>query len=98
MLLYSSQCKKSCIVNFKGATFMKRPVMTIVLTCLLSMSVLAGDVHTPELPAPTPSGTPGIMALPGETPSALNGTVTSDVWQQATDAAFKALLSVLSIV
>ncbi|MBC8031659.1 MAG: hypothetical protein H7Z16_16360 [Pyrinomonadaceae bacterium] len=75
---------------------MKRPVMTMVLTCLLSMSVLAGDVHTPELPAPAP--TPHITASPSETPLATGAMATDDVLRQATEAALSALLSVLSFV
>jgi hypothetical protein len=54
---------------------MKRFLMTIVLTCLLSVSALAGEVPTVGVASPPPSApgdghTPGAPApAPGDVPS-----------------------------
>jgi len=76
---------------------MKRPLMTVFLTCLLSVSALAGEQHTGDSPAPTPSGTPGMTASPVEILSTPI-VPTSEALQQISDAALSALLSVFSFV
>lgn len=75
---------------------MKRLVMTIALTLVLSSSALAGEIpcDAPAPPPPTPnqitSATP-----PVETPYVLGDLPTSGSPQQMSDAALFAFLSVL---
>jgi hypothetical protein len=83
----------------KGATFMKRLVMTMVLTSVLSISALAGDQTTGgDAPAPVPSGTPQMTSSPSEIPLVPGAVATDDAVRQAFEAALSALLSVLSFV
>jgi hypothetical protein len=42
---------------------MKRFLMTVALTCALSVSALAGDMPTVGAPAPAPSGTQSSAAV-----------------------------------
>lgn len=75
---------------------MKRCLMTLALTSVLSMSAWAGEIPTTDSPAPAPSGTPqGISiqtsSLPGELP-------TTDAAQQLWDATLSALLAVLRFI
>jgi hypothetical protein len=76
---------------------MKRLAMTIGLTCLLSMSTLAGDVHGVDSPAPAPSPTPQPMTST-DTTFVWVEPASYDALQQITDAALSAVLSVLSFV
>jgi len=76
---------------------MKRLVMTICLTCVLSMSALAGDVHTVDSPAPAPSPTPLTMTSTATTSVGDESAIT-DALQQITDAALSAMLTVFSFV
>lgn len=71
---------------------MKRLVMTIALTVVLSSSALAGDIPC-DAPAPPPDETTQITSapLPGEIP-------TSGYVEQLTDAALSSLLAVLGLV
>jgi hypothetical protein len=58
------------LFNIEGATSMKKFLMTIALTSVLSVSALAGEMPTCGAPAPEPSGTetiPGDIAAPGFT-------------------------------
>jgi len=43
---------------------MKRLLITLALTCVLSGSVLAGDVDTAGAPAPAPAPVPGETSGP----------------------------------
>ena len=59
---------------------MKRFLMTIALTCVLSASALAGDMPTCGVMSPSPSGTTASATSPGEMPtvglSALSALLT----------------------
>lgn len=78
---------------------MKRLVMTLTLTGVLSVSSLAGDMHGDGAPAPAPSGTPqGISSSPSPTLSVPGDIPTSDSAQPVLDSALSALLSVLGLV
>jgi len=72
---------------------MKRLLMTIALTCVLSSSVLAGEIPISDVTSPQPSGT--IQATnttsPGEIP-------TSGYADQMSDAALSGLLAVLGLL
>jgi len=48
---------------------MKRFMMTLVVTCVLSASVLAGDVPTVGVTAPPPPPPASTSTAPGEIPS-----------------------------
>lgn len=71
---------------------MKRFLMTIALTCVLSGSALAGDMPTCGVMSPPPSETTETASLtsPGEMPAC-------GLAQQISDAALSALLSVLGL-
>ena len=76
---------------------MKRFTMAVALVCLLSVSVLAGDIPC-GAPSPASDGitqTPG-AASPGEIPSGgVPGEIPSGGF--VSDAALSALLTVLSL-
>ena len=76
---------------------MKRFVVTIALTCALSVSALAGDMHGTDSPAPSP--TPQrIRSVSSEpTISALGETYNGDS-AQTFDEALDVLLSVFGLV
>ncbi len=69
---------------------MKRFVMTIALTCILSGSALAGDVPSVGFTAPPPDETATLTA-PGDIP-------TSDFARQMSEAALTLVQLVLSAV
>lgn len=71
---------------------MKRLLMTIALTFVLSCSALAGEIPC-DAPAPPPPAPNQITSedLPGEIP-------TSGYVEQISDAALSGLLTVLSLV
>lgn len=78
---------------------MKRLVMTMVLTSVLSMSALAGDQNSGgDATARAPNGTPQMTASPSEISLAPGAMATDDAVRQAAEAALSALLSVLSFV
>lgn len=70
---------------------MKRLLMTVALTLVLSCSALAGDIPCGN-PSPAPEGTTQTtnMTAPGEIPC--------DFAEQISDAALSALLTVLGLV
>ncbi len=69
---------------------MKRFVMTIALTCVLSASALAGDVPTVGVTAPPPPET-STPTAPGEIPS-------TDLRQQVSEAVLAFVQLVLGVV
>lgn len=79
---------------------MKRLVMTLALTGVLSISVMAGDIPTTDSPAPAPGGTTNATSTtsPGQIPSAPGDIPTSDAAQPVFDAALSAFLSVFGLV
>lgn len=72
---------------------MKRLLIAIALTCVLSSSALAGDIPSVGAPSPAPAGASqtSISPSPGEIP-------TSGLAEQIPDAALSALLSVFSFL
>lgn len=71
---------------------MKRFVITIVLTCALSSSALAGDIPSLGFAAPAPNGsTPATTTSPGEIP-------TDGVKVELSSAALSALLTVVRLL
>lgn len=79
---------------------MKRLVMTFALTCLFSVSALAGDVSTSGFTSPAPPGSTETTSATssGETPSVPGDVSTSGFTEQVSDAALSALLSVLGLL
>ncbi len=69
---------------------MKRFVMTVALTCVLSSSALAGEVPTVGVTAPPPAET-SIPTAPGDIP-------TVGFAQQMSEAALTLIESVLGAV
>jgi hypothetical protein len=93
-LLYSLLCKKPCIPNFQRRKSMRRFLMIIALTSLLSAQGLAGQIPTGGAPVPpAPGGTaPTTDATsPGEIP-------TGGYAEQISDVALSGLLAVLGLV
>jgi hypothetical protein len=77
---------------------MKRLVMTLALTCVLSISAMAGDIHNVDSPAPAPSPTPqGISASPSQLLAAPGDMSTVDS-AQPVDSGLSALLWVFGLV
>ena len=70
---------------------MKRFLITVALTCFLSLSALAGDVPTVGTPQPPPPGITTGPTSPGDLPSVGSA-------EQISDAALSALLTVLGFV
>jgi hypothetical protein len=79
---------------------MKRLLITLALTTVLSVAAMAGDMHTTDSPAPAPSGTPQGMRTtsPSQTVSVHGDIPTSESTQPVLDGALSALLSVLGLV
>ena len=78
---------------------MKRLVMAIALTCVLSFVAMAGDMATSDAPAPAPSPTPQeISATPNSGLSAPGDIPTTDSPQPILDPGLSALLWVLGLV
>jgi hypothetical protein len=79
---------------------MKRFLSAIALTCVLTVSALAGDLATGGAPSPSPGDlhTGGITS-PAPTGATSPGDLpTSGFAEQVSDAALSAFLSVLSLV
>lgn len=78
---------------------MKHVVMTIALTCVLSSSVLAGDIPSVPGPPPPPQGITSTTS-PGEIPtSGSPGDVpTVGAAEQLSSSALSALLTVLGFL
>jgi hypothetical protein len=76
---------------------MKRFLMTVALTCLLSSSALAGDVPTVGTPQP-PNQTTATPISTGDTPSVLGDMSTDGSADQISGEALSALLAVLSLL
>jgi len=70
---------------------MKRFLMTVSLTCILSSSALAGDVPTVGSPAPQGATQSTSTPSPGEIP-------TVGVADQTSSATLSALLTVLGLL
>lgn len=79
---------------------MRRFLMTIALTCLLSVSTVAGDIPNVDSHAPAPGGTGqgNSSVLLSAIPSAQGDMSTVDAVQPTLEAALSALLSVLGLV
>lgn len=50
--LFCIQCKMACMLKIEGEQTMKRFVMAITLALALSVTAMAGEVHTTGAPAP----------------------------------------------
>jgi hypothetical protein len=92
MLLYVFDVRNLASQNLKGATSMKRFVITVALVCVLSVSALAGEVPTGGAPQPPA----GIGRTTSETSQGLIPTV--GYMEQMSDAALSSLLVVLGLV
>ena len=77
---------------------MKRLVMTLALTGVLSLSVSAGDIPTGESPAPAPSPTPQGISMTSPSLSAPGDMSTGDSPQPMLDPSLSAFLWVLGLV
>ena len=78
---------------------MKRLLMTFALTSVLSVSAMAGDVHTGDSPAPAPATTQTtITTAPGSSLSAPGAITTSDAARQMSETALSALLTLFGLV
>lgn len=69
---------------------MKRLLITLALTCVLSVPALAGDIPTVPGTQPQPNGATSAPA-PGDIP-------ISDTTEQISDATLSALLTVLGFL
>lgn len=90
--LFSLDVRTLASSEFKGETSMKRFVMTVVLSFVLSSSAFAGDIPTDGSPSPGPngSGQKATVTSPGE-------MLTMGVAEQMSDAALWAVLSVFGL-
>jgi hypothetical protein len=72
---------------------MKRFLMTVALTCILSMSALAGEIPTVGVAQPPPSGTTQTTsaASPGDIPS-------TDVAQPTSNALLSFIQAVIGLL
>ena len=79
---------------------MKRLLMILALTSVLSALAMAGDIPTGESPAPAPSGTPqGISSnAPIPAPAVPGDMTTTDSAQPVAEGAWSAVLSVLGMI
>jgi hypothetical protein len=93
LALFFPDAKNFASPKLKGATSMKRFLMTAVLACTLSVSAFAGEMPTGGIPAPGPEGTTQTTSStsPGEVP-------TGGLAEQISVAALSALLTVLGLV
>jgi len=73
---------------------MKRFALAMALTCVLSVSALAGQIPCDYAPPPPPAEPPpGMVAnSPGEVPS-VPGDIPFDLTQQAENAAYEGLIA-----
>ena len=74
---------------------MKRFLIAITLTCLLSVTALAGDIPISGSPAPPP---PPSGATQTTTETSTGEIPTSGAAEQVSDAALSALLTVLGFL
>lgn len=74
---------------------MKRFTLAMALTCVLSVSALAGQIPCDYVPPPPPPP-PGLVAnSPGEIPS-VPGEIPWDLMQQAENAAYESLVALVT--
>ncbi|HWN08096.1 MAG TPA: hypothetical protein VNO50_02265 [Pyrinomonadaceae bacterium] len=76
---------------------MKRLAMAIALTCLLSISVIGGDMHGTDIPAPTPTPL-GMRLESSHLMASMPGESYIDQQQPTLADALDALLSVFGLV
>lgn len=76
---------------------MKRLVMTFGLTCVLSISTLAGNIPTVPGPPPSPQGTRNATS-PGQIPTVPGDVPTGGSAEQLSSTALSALLTVLGLL
>jgi len=77
---------------------MKRFLIAIALTCVLSSSAFAGLIPTDGSPAPAPNPTPATATSPGETQTPPGDIPSGGRSEQVSSDALSALLSAFSFL